>query len=67
MMDVLKNKYGQHYFKRSNLHPTWGLAFKCITLGLAFKGKEQSYFSNNFIVLNHKQICFITIYDGCLT
>ena len=32
-----------------------------------FKGKEQSFFSNNFIVLNHIQICFITIYDGCLT
>ena len=32
-----------------------------------FKGKEQSFFSNNFILLNHKQICFITIYDGCLT
>ena len=31
------------------------------------KGKEQSFFSNNFILLNHKQICFITIYDGCLT
>ena len=31
------------------------------------KGKEQSFFSNNFIVLNHIQICFITIYDGCLT
>ena len=32
-----------------------------------FKGKEQSFFSNNFIVLNHIQIRFITIYDGCLT
>ena len=34
---------------------------------IIFKGKEQSFFSNNFIVLNHIQICFITIYDGCLT
>ena len=31
------------------------------------KVKEQSLFSNNFILLNHIQICFITIYDGCLT
>ena len=37
MMDVLKNKYG-HYFKKSNLHPTWGLAFKCI----AFQEKQIS-------------------------
>ena len=32
-----------------------------------FKGKEQSFFSNNFIVLNHIKICFVTIYDGGLT
>ena len=31
------------------------------------KVKEQSFFSNNFILLNHIQVCFITIYDGCLT
>ena len=37
-MDVLKNKYGQHYFKKSNLHPTWGLGFKCI----AFQEKQIS-------------------------
>ena len=34
---------------------------------VSVKGKEQSFFSNNFIVLNHIQVCFITIYDGCLT
>ena len=32
-----------------------------------FKVKEQSFFSNNFILLNHIQVCLITIYDGCLT
>ena len=31
------------------------------------KVKEQSFCSNNFILLNHIQVCFITIYDGCLT
>ena len=34
---------------------------------MSVKVKEQSFFSNNFILLNHIQVCFITIYDGCLT
>ena len=32
-----------------------------------FKVKEQPFFSNNFILLIHIQVCFKTIYDGCLT
>ena len=49
-----------HLFK-----PNSGLVFLVFIYWL--KGKEQSFFFNNFILLNHKQICFITINDGCLT
>ena len=51
----------------NKLKETNSLKIWCQCYIFSIKGKEQSYFSNNFIVLNHKQICFITIYDGCLT
>ena len=50
-------------------HKNWPSSYqysKAVTESI-IKGKEQSFFSNNFIVLNHIQIRFITIYDGCLT
>ena len=37
------------------------------TGALHLKVKEQSFISNNFILLNHIQVGFITIYDGTLT